>query len=80
MASCCVPIKVMIIRLRNLYIYTQKIQVFAKQESVIMVWGRLRRPEDAEDAGTQSGVSRGLVPRGLRCPGTQSVCVRQDRG
>ena len=32
-----------------------------------------------EDAGTYSGVSRGLVPGGLRHPGTQSVCVRQDR-
>ena len=33
-----------------------------------------------EDAGTYSGVSRDLVPGGLRRPGTQSVCVRQDRG
>ena len=33
-----------------------------------------------EEAGTSSGVSRGLVPGGLRRPGTQSVCLRQDRG
>ena len=33
-----------------------------------------------EEARTYSGVSRGLVPGGLRRPGTQSVCVRQDRG
>ena len=33
-----------------------------------------------EEAGTSSGVSRGLVPGGLRRPGTQSVCLRQGRG
>ena len=27
-----------------------------------------------------SGLNRGLVPGGLRRPGTQSVCLRQDHG
>ena len=42
----------------------------AKQESATLVWGRLRR----------LGLSRGLVPGGLRRPGTQSVCLRPDLG
>ena len=63
---------------REFYIYIpRKSSNFGKQESGILVWGRLRRPEDA---GSKSWVSRGLVPGGLRRPGTQSVCVRQDRG
>ena len=33
-----------------------------------------------EETGTYLRVSRGLVPGGLRRPGTQSVCLRQDRG
>ena len=33
-----------------------------------------------EDARTESGVSQGLVPGGLRHPGTQSVWLQQDPG
>ena len=67
----------MMIRSRNLYIYPENPAFLQKQESAIVVWGRLRRPEDA---GTSSGVSRGLVPGGLRRPGTQLVCLQHDRG
>ena len=62
----------------------RKSSFFAKQESAILVWGRLRRPQDAwgsqDQEARKPGVSRGLLPGGLRCPGTQSVCLRQNRG
>ena len=43
-ASCCVPRKVVTIRF--MYIL-RKFSNFAKQESATLVWGRLRRPENA---------------------------------
>ena len=69
--SYCVPRKVMIIASRNLYIYP--VDPGFLQNKNWQSWtgehrGGLGTPEEA-------GVTRGLVPGGLRHPGTESVCL-----
>ena len=59
-----------------MYIYP-KIQLFCKAR---ISHRGLGNTEEASGRLRKPGLNRGLVPGGLRRPGTQSVCVRQDRG